>query len=118
MNFNTLVSIFELKNSVGTPLIQPETDANGNFVIFEKPVALCPSVNATSVATGKPVLLGDMSRFLVRTVKNSLKLQRFEQAQALAENGMVAFEAYLRSNSGLLLASGSDSPIKYLTLAA
>jgi HK97 family phage major capsid protein len=116
MNFATLITIYELKDSQGHPLVRPETDSNGNFLLLTKPVAICPSFDALSVATGKPCAIGDFSRLLVRTVKGYPRLQRFRDAQYLAENGAVAFEMYLRSSSALLVASGSDSPIKYLTL--
>jgi len=119
MNFATLISLFLLKDATtNRPVIKPKTDANGNFILLTKPVAICPSMDGLGVATGKPIALGAMDRFLVRTVKGYPRLQRFEQAQALAENGMVAFEMYLRTNSGLLVASGSDSPVKYITLHA
>jgi hypothetical protein len=66
----------------------------------------------------KAVALGDMSRFFVRTVKNSLKLMRYQEAAGLVENGLFAFEGFVRSNSGLLIPSGADSPVKFLTQAA
>jgi HK97 family phage major capsid protein len=116
MNFSTLISIYELKDTTGRAIIKPRVDAQGNFVIFEKPVAICPSMDSVSVAAGKPIALGDMSRFVVRTVKNSMTLKRYSQTPNLAENGLVGFEGFVRTNSGLLVASGTNSPVKYLTM--
>jgi HK97 family phage major capsid protein len=117
MQFSTLIGILQLKDSAGRNLIHPRIDAQGNFLLLEKPVALCPSVPSVA-ASSKSVLLGDFSRFFVRTVKNSLKLMRYQEAAGLAENGLFAFEGFVRANSGLLVASGADSPIKFLTQGA
>jgi HK97 family phage major capsid protein len=117
MNFATLISVLKLKDTAGRYLIHPRTDANGNILILEKPVAICPSMPSIAV-NAKCVALGDFSRFFVRTVKNTLKLMRYQEAAGLAENGLFAFEGFMRSNSGLLVPSGADSPIKYLTQAA
>jgi HK97 family phage major capsid protein len=117
MQFSTLIGILQLKDSAGRNLIHPRTDANGNFLLLERPVALCPSVPSVS-ASSKSVLLGDFSRLFVRCVKDSLKLMRYQEAANLAENGLFAFEGFVRANSGLLVASGADSPIKFLTQAA
>jgi HK97 family phage major capsid protein len=117
MNFATLISILKLKDSSGRYQIHPRTDANGNILIYEKPVALCPSMPSIAV-NQKSVAIGDMSRFFVRTVKNSLKLMKYSETPGLVDNGLFAFEGFMRSNSGLLVPSGADSPIKYLTQAA
>jgi HK97 family phage major capsid protein len=117
MNFATLISILKLKDTAGRYQIHPRTDANGNFLILEKPVAICPSVPSVAV-NSKSVLLGDFSRFFVRTVKNSLKLMKYSETPGLVDNGLFAFEGFMRSNSGLLVPSGADSPIKFLTQAA
>jgi HK97 family phage major capsid protein len=117
MNFATLISILKLKDSSGRYQIHPRTDANGNTLILEKPVAICPSMPSIAV-NAKAVALGDMSRFFVRTVKNTLKLMKYSEAAGLAEYGLFAFEGFMRSNSGLMVPSGADSPVKYLTQAA
>src|SRR5258708_25960801 len=84
MNFNTLIGLYELKDSTGRPLIRPRTDSNGNFLLLERPVALCPTMDAVSVSAGKPIALGDMSKFIVRIVKGSMALRRYEQSVGLA----------------------------------
>jgi HK97 family phage major capsid protein len=117
MNFATLISILKLKDSSGRYQIHPRTDANGNALIFEKPVAICPSMPSIAV-NAKSAAIGDMSRFFVRTVKNSLKLMKYSETPGLVDNGLFAFEGFMRSNSGLLVPSGADSPIKFLTQAA
>jgi HK97 family phage major capsid protein len=117
MRFSTLIGILQLKDSSGRNLVHPRTDANGNFLLLEKPVAICPSVPSVAV-NSKSVLLGDFSRMFVRTVKSSLKLMKYSEAVGLAEAGLFAFEGFCRANSGLLVASGADSPIKFLTQAS
>jgi HK97 family phage major capsid protein len=117
MRFSTLITLYQLRDSAGRNLIKPRRDANGNPLILDIPVAICPSMPAIAV-NAKAVALGDFSRFFVRTVKNTLSLKRYSQSPGLAENGLVAFEGFVRSNAGLLVASGADSPVKYLTQAA
>ena len=117
MRFSTLISLYQLKDSAGRNLIKPRRDANGNPLVLDIPVAICPSMPAIAV-NAKSIAIGDFSRFFVRTVKNTLSLKRYSQSPGLAENGLVAFEGYVRSNAGLLVASGADSPVKYLTQAA
>jgi HK97 family phage major capsid protein len=117
MNFSTLISILRLKDSSGRYQIKPRTDANGNVLLLEKPVALCPTMPNVA-ASANSVALGDMGRFFVRTVKNTLKIMRYQETPGLVEYGLYAYEGFVRSNSGLLVPSGADSPIKYLTQAA
>jgi HK97 family phage major capsid protein len=117
MSFATLISILKLKDSSNRYLFHPRTDADGNVLLLEKPVAICPSMPAIA-ASATSVALGDFSRLFVRVVKNSLKLQKYSQAPNLAEYGLFAFESFVRSNAGLLVVSGADSPIKYLTQAS
>jgi HK97 family phage major capsid protein len=69
MQFSTLIALYSLKDSTGRPIFKPQTDSNGNFLLLTKPVAITPSMDALTVVTGKPIALGDFSRFLVRTVK-------------------------------------------------
>ncbi len=117
MNFNTLIGLFKLSSSTGEKMIRPRVDANGNWLLFEKPIAICPSF-ANIGASAKPIAFGDFSKFIVRRVKGSTTLKRYLQAPSLGENGLVAFEGFTCASAGLLVASGADSPIKYLTCPA
>jgi HK97 family phage major capsid protein len=117
MNFSTLIYLFKLSATTGQKLVKPRVDTNGNWLLFEKPIAICPSF-ANIGANNVPIACGDFSKLIVRTVKGSMALKRYEQSIGLAENGLVAFEGFIRSSAGLLVASGADSPIKFLTCAA
>jgi HK97 family phage major capsid protein len=117
MNFSTFVHLLKEKDSQGRYQWNPRTDANGRLLLHNVPVVVMPSLsNATAGAQGT-VVVGDFSRAIRRVVKDSMKIQRYEQAPSLAENGLVAYEGFLRTSFGVL-ASSSDSPIKYLTQAA
>jgi HK97 family phage major capsid protein len=117
MNFSTLVSLLRQVDTAGRYQWKPRTDANGRLLLFEKPIVLMPAL-ANVGANNKPVFLGDFSKAVRRTVNNSLTILRYEQSASLAENGVVAFQAFLRTSFGVLASSSSDSPIKYLTCAA
>jgi HK97 family phage major capsid protein len=115
MNFNTLGTILKLKDSQGHPIFNLPRDANGRYLLHGVPVVILPSL--PNVATGnKPVVLGDFSRLLRRTVGSSFKIQRYSQTPSLAENGLVAFEGFLRTSFGMLASASSSSPLKYLTI--
>jgi len=56
MNQKTLISLLKLKDTAGRNQIRPRTDANGNLLINEKPVAICPSMDDIG-ANKKPIAL-------------------------------------------------------------
>jgi HK97 family phage major capsid protein len=119
MSNSTLIAIFKLKDKQGRYLLHVSRDDNGELLLFDKRVAICPSLanigtSGSPLVGNIPVLFGDFSRFVVRTVKDSWGLIRAREAKGLAENNCMAFQMALRTNAGLLLQSGSDSPIKYL----
>jgi hypothetical protein len=72
------------------------------------------SVGANAV----PVIALDMSRWFQRTVKRGMTLLKYKDAPGLAENGLSAVQGFWRTNGGLLLVSGSDSPAKFITCSA
>jgi len=116
MNFNTLAALLLLKDSAGHPIWNPQTDANGRFLLHGVPVIVMPSL--ANVATGnKAIVLGDFSRCLRRVVKDSFKIQRYSQTPSLAENGLIAFEGFVRTSFGVLASTSSSSPLKYLTIS-
>jgi HK97 family phage major capsid protein len=117
MNFQTMINLLKIKDSSGRNVWHPRYDANGRALLYGIPVCIMPSLpNAT---TGNhAVVLGDFSFALRRLVRDSLKVQRYHQVPTLAENGLVAYEGFLRTSFGVLASSSSTSvPIKYLTIA-
>lgn len=118
MNFTTLMGLIKQKDSTGRYIWHPRTDDNGRLLLWEKPIVLMPSLpNATASAQGT-VVLGDFSRCIRRVVKNSMTLLRYQNAPGLAEYGLFAYQAFLRTSFGVLASASSESPIKYLTQAA
>jgi hypothetical protein len=61
------------------------------------------------------VIALDASRWIQRMVKGSMRLLVYEQAAGLVEMGLRGAQMFVRSNGGLLLISGSDSPAQYIT---
>jgi len=118
MNFSTMMGLLKIKGTDGRYVWNPRTDANGRLLLHNVPVVLMPSLpNAALNAVGT-VCVGDFSRCIRRVVKDSMKIQRYEQAPNLAENGLVAYEGFLRTSFGVLASTSSSSPIKFLTQAA
>jgi HK97 family phage major capsid protein len=126
MNFSTLLSLLQITDLSMRPLLHAKYDAAGNFLLLEKPVFICPSMpsigtNGSPVVGNKPIACGDFSRFVFRRVENTQMLIRATEATGLAENFCVAFQGYLRCNSGLVLdpaQSPADTPIKVLQNAS
>jgi HK97 family phage major capsid protein len=111
--YSTLIAIAKLKDSAGLPVFPTimNRDANGNFSLLGMPLYVCPS--AAAISTGnKSLICGDMSKYIVRRVRGSVIVKRF--AETYAERAMAGFMGFVRLNSGLAKATGSDSPVKYL----
>jgi HK97 family phage major capsid protein len=117
LNFSTMIGLLKLKDLQGRYQWKPTYDSNGRPLLYGTPVVLMPSLS--NVATGnKPVVLGDFSRCVRRIVKDSMKIQRYEQAATLAENGLLAYEGFLRTSFGVLTSGNiTNPPIKYLTIS-
>ena len=113
MRFSTLVAIMKLKASTGgSPML---TFDAGRFMLFGKPIFICPSVPAMA-ASAKSILFGDFSKFVVRRVRDGIEVKRF--GETYAEYGMIAYQGFLRVKAGLAKAAGSDSPIKWYANSA
>jgi HK97 family phage major capsid protein len=110
MNQSTLKMLLKAKDSQGRfqSGVLHYNDALNAYTIFGKQIAVSPSVDSPASDTSKhPVIAGDMSYWFQRVVKNSLTLLKYINAPGLAENGLYAFEAFIRANGGLLqLGSG------------
>ncbi len=111
MRLATYVKLLSVKDKQGRPVIRPERDEQGRYLLLTRPVYFSPSVPA--LATGnKSVLFGDLSKVVVRAVKDGYSVLRSQER--LAEFLQFGYQSFLRINYGLLRQSGSDSPIKYL----
>lgn len=111
MRRSTLTYLRKLKDTSGASYFPLDRDANGRFLLLDFPVHIAPSVAA--IGTGnKSVAFGDLSYFVSRRVRDSVKVRPFRETYA--ENAQVGFCAYVRANAGLAKASTADSPVKYL----
>ena len=116
MNYATMISLLRQKSTTGSFIWRPKYDAAGHPLLGGVPVVIMPSL-ANVAANSKSVVCGDFSRCIRRQVQN-VRVVKYEQAPALAENGVVGFQGFLRSDFGVLTSASSDSPIKYLTTHA
>jgi HK97 family phage major capsid protein len=116
MTAATRRAIFQVKDKTGRPVFHRERNAAGEVLLLDYPVAISPSMPQIG-ASNKPILFGDLGRFLVRVAKNATRLRIHQEQFALY--GQVAYEMFLRSNATLALAiAQSDSPVKYLQNSA
>jgi HK97 family phage major capsid protein len=117
MRFATLVALFKLKASTaGSVMLDIDYDpTSGRFMLWGKPIYLCPSVPALA-ASAKTILFGDLSRFVVHSVRDSVAVKPF--FERYAEYGQVGYSASMRVNASLISVPGADSPVKYLQQSA
>jgi len=112
MSDDTLVSLAQLVNKMGAPLVQwqgPEA------YIFGKPVRVSPSMDSISPSS-YPVIFGDGSYWMTRKVVNdSTYVQVVKEAAGLAEKGLVALRMFARFD-GALLWNDVDSPAPFALL--
>jgi HK97 family phage major capsid protein len=116
MTATTLKYILQIKDKMGRPVFYRERNAAGEVLLLGYPVAISPSMPALG-ASNKPILFGDLGRFLVRVAKNATRLRIYLEQFAIY--GQVAYELFVRSNATLALSSAaSDSPVKYIQNSA
>jgi HK97 family phage major capsid protein len=88
-----------------------QVDSNMRPYFLERPVYFCPGLDA--IGAGKsPVVFGDMSRFVVRSVGTEQTVNKY--IEAFMPNHQIGFEGVWRVEGKLLKASGSDAPITAL----
>lgn len=111
MSYATLITILSVLDKNNRPVFRVERNSNGDILLYEKPVYISPSVPALA-ASAKTVLFGDLSRFIVRYVRNSMQLRA--NIERFAEYGQVYYQGFVRANGGLQISPNADSPVKYL----
>jgi HK97 family phage major capsid protein len=114
MNWKSLISLLAVKTQIGSYVEGVKRDANNRILIHGVPVILVPSLPDFGTAGGKVVVAGDFSRLLIRSVKNSQRLMRFEQTANVVEKGITGFEGYWRVQAGLLVATGQPAPFQFI----
>ena len=118
MNHATLTSLLKQRSNDGFyQQVIHYSEEQQAYTLFGKVIAISPSV-ASVGANAVPVIALDMSRWFQRTVKRGMTLLKYKDAPGLAENGLSAVQGFWRTNGGLLLVSGSDSPAKFITCSA
>ena len=112
---STLQQLSAVITKEGLPLVNI---VNGVSMIHGKPVKVSPSMQIVSNGN-YPVLFGDLSYWVTRLVADdSSYIKMFTQAPGLAENGKVAFRAYMRADGALAFTSASDpAPVNVLRSA-
>ncbi len=114
MNWKSLISLLAVKTQIGSYVEGVKRDANGRILIHGVPVILVPSLPDFGTTGGKIIVAGDFSRLLIRSVKNSHRLMRFEQTPNVVTQGITGFEGYWRVQAGLLVATGQPAPFQFI----
>jgi HK97 family phage major capsid protein len=120
LNQTTLTELLKEKDSADRYQsgVLHYNDAVNAYTVFGKQIAVSPSVDSPASDTSKhPVIAGPLKYWFQRVVRNSLTLLRYNNAPGLVENGLFAFEGFIRANGGLLQL-GNSSPIQVLQCIA
>ncbi len=116
MSWKTLVYVFKnliTSATAGDALLRARTDAEGHYLLLEKPVYICDSLD--DVGAGKrPILYGDMARFAVRSVTAEQTVNKY--SEAFMVNHQIGFEGVWRADSALVTTNASDAPIVALRM--
>jgi HK97 family phage major capsid protein len=83
---------------------------SGRPVFLGRPVYICPNL-ADIGASAKPIVLGDLNRFLVRAVNQGQEVFRYDQL-FMASNSSYGWQSFWRLDGAFVKAgSNSDKPI-------
>lgn len=110
MTWASLVNLWGVKDKQGRPIIKPEMNEAGDFVVHSRPVFISPSMDAIAT-TKKPIAFGAMDYIVQRVVKNSLRIIPF--SERFAEYGQFAWGGYMLANSAFAKPA-AESPVKFL----
>ena len=88
-------------------------DAQGRRYLLDRPVYICPSLDDIGVGQ-KPILFGDMQRFIARSVGLEQVVNKY--TEAFMPNFQLGFEGVWRVDGKLAKCSATDAPIKALRM--
>lgn len=112
MNDNTATTLKALRNKQGGLVFEQEYDEDGNWLLFGKPVLVCPAMD--DIGSGKkPVMFGSWSMLVRRVVP--MRILRLEETYA--EFFATGYVAYYRTDAAVFSVNASPlppSPIVYL----
>lgn len=107
MNFKSLISLLGLRDKQNHPMLPTAHNDKGDFLIFERPVFICPSM-ANFGSGNQPIAYGDLKRFVCRNVTGALGVLRSDELYAAS--GQVGFQGYMRAQ-GTLVLNLNESPV-------
>lgn len=110
MHDNVLLAIRKLLDSQGRPVFSESYIVGEPNRLFGYPVLINNSMASTIATTNKTVLFGDFKKFIIR---DALDIQVVRMDERYAEYGQVAFTAFQRCDSKVLVSAA----IKLLTQA-
>jgi HK97 family phage major capsid protein len=90
-----------------------ERDAQGRRYLLDRPVFICPTLDDLG-AGNKPILFGDMQRFVARSVGPEQTVNKF--VELFMPNHQLGFEGTWKLHGKLAKCSATDAPIKALRM--
>lgn len=100
MNDLSVGIVSKLKETTGRPIWEPAVTAGAPDMLLGHPVVTNDDV-AVMAANAKSIAFGDFSQYVVRDVKGSVIMRRFDDS-AFALNGQVGFCGWMRTGGNLL----------------
>jgi HK97 family phage major capsid protein len=99
MNDLSVAVVSKLKDSQGRPIWQPAVTAGAPDTLLGHGIVTNDDV-AVMAAGAKSIAFGDFSKYIIRDVKNSVTMRRFDDS-AFALNGQVGFCGWMRTGGNL-----------------
>lgn len=100
LNDLSVAIVSKLKDTTGRPIWMPSVDLDAPDTLLGYPVAINDDV-AVMAANAKSIAFGDFSKYIIRDVKNSTIMRRFDDS-AFALAGQVGFCGWQRSGGNLI----------------
>lgn len=100
MNDLSVAIVSKLKETTGRPIWEPAVTAGAPDMLLGYPVQTNDDV-AVMAANAKSIAFGDFKKYVIRDVKGSQKMLRFDDS-AFALNGQVGFCGWTRTGGNLL----------------
>lgn len=100
MNDLSVGVVSKLKETTGRPIWEPGVTAGAPDILLGRPVVTNDDV-AVMAANAKSIAFGDFSKYVIRDVKGSVIMRRFDDS-AFALNGQVGFCGWMRTGGNLL----------------
>src|SRR5262249_21035408 len=108
MNLKTWLAVRKLQSTNHYYVAEnSESTHTGRPVFLNRPVYICPNLADFNQASAKPIVFGDLNRFIVRAVNRQQEIFRYDQL-FFASHSSIGWKGYWRLD-GKFVKAGTTS---------